>query len=265
MHKPEISVIMATHNGEKYINKAIESVLSQDADFELIIIDDCSNDATPSIIKGYGDKRIRLLFNENNMGITKTYNRGIRECRGEFFTFVDHDDIIPSQSLGKRASVLKNNTNAVAVFGKSLRIDEEGRAYKVKGYPLSRKQGPIDKRVFESYMLFSPVSPWDHGSFMFRKAYVEELGYYDEELVVADWEFVLRCCRSDFDIEYLPEIVYHYRAHPNNFMRKYRRERHWVRDKRLAMAKHGLPSSLLYYRYFIESAKGICSRISYKR
>ena len=88
---PAVSVIMPVYNGEKFIKRAIESVLIQQVDFELIIIDDCSTDRTPEIIKSIAGHRSDIIVfrNECNMGAAKTRNRGIRseerrvgkECR----------------------------------------------------------------------------------------------------------------------------------------------------------------------------------------
>jgi glycosyltransferase EpsE len=77
MHKPEISVIMATFNDEKFIIESIESVLTQTfQDFEFIIINDCSTDNTLTIIQSYQerDKRIIVINNPKNMGLTKNLN-----------------------------------------------------------------------------------------------------------------------------------------------------------------------------------------------
>lgn len=91
-----ISVAMTTYNGEKYLAEQIDSILSQTyTDFELIVCDDCSTDSTRSILKEYEqkDKRIKLYFNEANLGFKKNFEQALHFCTGEFIAFADQDDV----------------------------------------------------------------------------------------------------------------------------------------------------------------------------
>jgi len=82
---PKISVIMSVFNGERYLREAIDSILSQTfADFEFIIVNDGSTDNSLSLIKGYADKRIRVIDNGQNIGLTKSLNKAIKQARGEY-------------------------------------------------------------------------------------------------------------------------------------------------------------------------------------
>lgn len=95
--KPFFSIIMPVFNTEKYINKAIQSILNQTfKNFELILIDDCSNDKSYAICKNYIDKdnRIKLLKNNSNLGVAKTRNIALGSISGKYLTFVDSDDYI---------------------------------------------------------------------------------------------------------------------------------------------------------------------------
>ena len=78
MVSTKVSVIMPSYNKEAFIGKSIKSILNQSfADFELIIIDDCSTDSSVDIIKGFQDERIRFYQNETNIGIAANRNKGI--------------------------------------------------------------------------------------------------------------------------------------------------------------------------------------------
>ena len=84
---PLVSVIIPSHNHEKFVSEAIESVLGQDFDdLELIIVDDASTDASKQIIQKYEeeDARVRVILHETNCGISKTMNDGIESARGTF-------------------------------------------------------------------------------------------------------------------------------------------------------------------------------------
>ena len=90
MNNPKVSVLISVYNGEYYLKEAVDSILNQTfRDFEFIIIDDGSTDNTNHIIKSYSDFRIRLIENEKNIGLTKSLNRGIDLCRGEYIARMD--------------------------------------------------------------------------------------------------------------------------------------------------------------------------------
>ncbi len=118
-----ISIAMATYNGEKYLEEQIDSILAQSySDFELIISDDCSTDATRIILKKYEEKdsRIKLHFNETNLGFKKNFEQTLRLCSGEFIAFADQDDVW----LGNHLEILINNIgDADLVGGNSILTD----------------------------------------------------------------------------------------------------------------------------------------------
>ncbi len=95
MGDPKISVVMAVYNGESYLSQAIESILKQTyQDFEFIIINDGSKDHTWEIIQHYKsqDSRIISIFQEN-IGLTKSLNKGIQVAKGQYIVRQDADDI----------------------------------------------------------------------------------------------------------------------------------------------------------------------------
>ena len=95
----KISVILPVFNGEKYINKSIESVLNQSfMDFELIIINDGSNDNTLDVINSFSDDRIKLI-NQSNHGPGYSRNRGLEIASGEYIMFLDADDWFRDDAL----------------------------------------------------------------------------------------------------------------------------------------------------------------------
>lgn len=94
--QPMVSVIIAAYNAAKYLDEAIESVVSQTmADWELYVIDDCSQDSTWQIAQSWArqDSRIHALHNEENRGVSHTRNRGIELARGRYIALLDADDI----------------------------------------------------------------------------------------------------------------------------------------------------------------------------
>src|SRR5687768_3512659 len=92
----EISVIMSAYNAEKYVIEAIDSILKQSfKDFEFIIINDCSNDHTLDILNEYAqmDTRIQIINNEENLGLTISLNKALKEAKGKYIARMDADDV----------------------------------------------------------------------------------------------------------------------------------------------------------------------------
>lgn len=128
MTGPLISVLMPSYNAEKYIEAAIQSVVNQTVtDWELIIIDDQSQDASCEIIERFcaEDSRIRLYKNERNMGAAKSRNRGLDLCRGQYVALLDSDDVWYPEKLAKQLELVKK-VDADIVYCSYAIIDEEG-------------------------------------------------------------------------------------------------------------------------------------------
>lgn len=107
-----VSVIMPTHNNEKYINESINSVINQSyKNWELIIVDDASTDNTAEIIKSYSDRdqRIYSIQNKANYGAAVSRNLGIKSAKGDFIAFLDSDDLWKKNKLIEQISFMNRN------------------------------------------------------------------------------------------------------------------------------------------------------------
>lgn len=116
-----ISVILPVYNGEKTIEEAVNSVLSQTYDkFELIIINDGSTDGTKDILKRLADKdsRIIVITNEKNIGVLKTRLKGVRASAGKWIAFIDSDDFWRKDKLARQVR-LQNETGCDLIYSGS--------------------------------------------------------------------------------------------------------------------------------------------------
>ena len=112
-----VSIVCRTYNSERYIAKAIQSVLCQTYhNWELIIVDDCSTDNTCGIVKQYKDERIKLYKNDINIGIIANLNKAISLCNGEYISILDGDDSYFPDKLEKQVDFLNSNPDYGAVF-----------------------------------------------------------------------------------------------------------------------------------------------------
>ena len=112
----DISIILPVFNGEKFIEKAIESVLNQSLnDFELIIVNDGSTDSTLDIITSFDDERIKVI-DQNNKGPGQARNNGLEIASGEYVMFLDADDWFCEDALQTAYFEAKNNDTDISIF-----------------------------------------------------------------------------------------------------------------------------------------------------
>lgn len=173
---PEISVVMPAYNAEKYIARAIESVLNQTfSNFELIIVNDASTDKTLSIIKRYAmkDSRIRYKSNLKNKLIAHSLNTAIEMAKAPIIARMDGDDESTPERLATQFAILKKNKK-IAVVGANLTVvDTKGIVVSKREYP---KQSKDLKRLMFRY------SPFSHPVVMFRKSVFDEFHGYRTDI-----------------------------------------------------------------------------------
>jgi glycosyltransferase involved in cell wall biosynthesis len=113
---PKISVVMTAYNSGRVIRSTLESLLNQTLrDFELIVVDDCSKDDTVAIIDSYRDPRVRVVWNAENLGISRSRNIGLDLARGDYIAMSDHDDISLPTRLESQAAFLDANPDYIMV------------------------------------------------------------------------------------------------------------------------------------------------------
>lgn len=204
---PTVSVVMSVHDGQRYLNEAIESILNQTyRDFEFIIVDDGSRDATPDILRKHSCESagIRVLKNNRNVGLTASLNRGIRASRGRFIARQDSDDISHPDRLGEQIKFLTDNPSVGMVGSRALEIDDTGQERGHIDFPI--QPGEIRRRLFDQNVLV-------HGSILARKECLERVGHYREFFPTSqDRDLFLRFVEQ-FGIANHERYLYSYRVH----------------------------------------------------
>ncbi len=128
-NSPKVTIGLPVFNGEDFLEPALQSLLNQSfTDFELIISDNGSDDATPGICEHYEklDPRVRYIKEQKNRGAAWNYNRLVAEAKGEYFKWASHDDICTSDFLGVSVKSLDDNPDAVLCYAHSFFIDADG-------------------------------------------------------------------------------------------------------------------------------------------
>ncbi len=184
--RPKISVLTAVFNGERYLCQAIDSILNQSfEDFELILIDDASNDDTPSIISSYQDPRIISIRNDSNIGLTRSLNKALEHAKGEFIARQDADDISMNTRLARQFDFMINHSQ-VGLLGTACRIiDSKGM---LRGYI----DQPIDDIEIRWFSLLE--NSFFHSSVMIRSEVLRNNSImYDERFrVTQDYDLWIR-------------------------------------------------------------------------
>ena len=203
---PKVSVLMPVYNGEKYIAQAMDSVLSQSyRDFELLVIDDGSTDASAEIIASYSDKRVRYVANPTNLGLAGARNRAIEVSSGEYFAWLDCDDISRPDRLIEQITLLDANPNMglCGTWVRTLGLNPEH----VWRYP-------TDPEFVRGRMLFD--DPVATSSVMMRRScQASEEIHFDTRFPPAeDYDLWVRISRLN-GICNIPKVLTLYRIHPN--------------------------------------------------
>lgn len=117
----EVSVVMPAYNCADTIAQAIDSVLIQDVNLELLVINDGSPDQLDAVMEHYtSDPRVRYLKNESNLGVSATRNKGIAHARGTYVAFLDADDYWMQGKLNKQLSLMKECDAVLCATGREL-------------------------------------------------------------------------------------------------------------------------------------------------
>jgi len=117
MPQPLVSILITTFNSERYIRESLDSALTQTyANFEVVVVDGGSTDATRDIISKYTDSRVRPIFSEKRLGIKEGRNLLFKEARGAFLTFLDSDDIYLPEKVSEEAAFLEVHPDYAAVY-----------------------------------------------------------------------------------------------------------------------------------------------------
>ncbi|GAB3508587.1 glycosyltransferase family 2 protein [Emticicia fontis] len=164
----KISIIITAYNVEKYVAEAIESALKQTyKNIEIIVINDGSTDNTLQILETFKDKI--LLVNQENIGIAKTLNKGLKLASGELVAFLDGDDVWTENKLEKQIKEFEHNPDLETTFGKMEQflspelLSDKDRYQFYKGEVAAQVKitSLFRKKVFEKYGYFPEVQTLD--------------------------------------------------------------------------------------------------------
>lgn len=207
LKQPLVSVIIPTYNHAQFIGEAIQSVLDQTYPyFEIIVINNFSQDNTLDVIEAFHDPRIYVFNFQNNGLIAASRNEGIRHSKGDFIAFLDSDDLWYPQKLEKQLDAFQKNPHLLLVS-----TDIEHYPDGQKGF-LFLEQPKIVS--FRELVYANMIS---NSSVLMKRSVLSSIGFLDEGTqlrMVEDYDYWLRILQfQDDSILVLPDILMKYRIH----------------------------------------------------
>jgi glycosyltransferase involved in cell wall biosynthesis len=199
---PKISVVIPVYNGEKTIEETIASVLAQTfTDFELIVVNDGSQDKTQEIVQQFTDPRIKLHSYKNG-GLATSRNRGIEKSQGEYISFLDADDLWTTDKLASQYQALQTHPQAAVAYSGTDWIDEFGNFLKNSSPP------SISGDIYGVLLLSNIVGSGSNA--LIKKEALLITGNFDESLKASeDWDFLIRlAAKYEFIRVDAPQILY---------------------------------------------------------
>lgn len=210
-NKPTVSVIIPVFNMANFIGETLKSLTHQSfKNFEVIIIDDGSEDNLKNELSKLKDLKLRIRYLKNpvNLGVAQSRNKGVKASQGEYITFLSADDIWLAQKLEKQLDFfyLRPKVKVVSIWG--TRFDGESNKSSPKKFPPLLKRGNLVPHILKNNVVFSPL---------FKRELFCEFGLYDERLsILEDWEFHIRIAIHNVLFDYVNEILMKYRMHKKN-------------------------------------------------
>jgi glycosyltransferase involved in cell wall biosynthesis len=219
--RPLVSVLVACYNQARYVAECLDSVLDQTYEnIELIIIDDCSQDDSASVIQRWlvnTNFTATFLRHRQNQGICKTFNAALQRAKGKYICVLAADDVYLPDKIDGQVRLMEALPPKVGVvYGDSWQMDEDGN--------------PLAEKFIEAHRRFQTMPEGDlfpvllEGNFipamatMIRRECFETVGPYDEELVYEDFDMWLRIARH-YDFAFSATISAKYRIVPESVTR----------------------------------------------
>ena len=205
---PRISVLMTVYNAAGYVVESIDSIIAQSfKNWELIVVDDGSTDASLSILADYTDPRVRLFSLPQNIGRTPALRYAFDITVGEYIAVLDSDDISHPERLARQVAFLDKHSD-VALVGSWVQYINE------QGIILAEFSPPTNQD--ELHDCLGWIDPIVHSSAMFRRSSAMAVGGYPEHLVYAQDFGLILALAQHYKIAMIDDFLCQLRILPNS-------------------------------------------------
>lgn len=204
----KISVIVPVYNVENYIEKCLDSILSQNFDsYEIIVVNDGSTDNSLEILKKYQKNNFNkiVLIDQENGGQGSARNNALKIARGKYIFYVDSDDWIEYNTLKTLYDIISEDKADIIIFGNNV-VDIEGNILSVE-----------DPKIYQDdklNLLFGKMAIWNK---MYKKKVLKDI-VFREKLFYEDLDFTSKIILSNYKICFTNKILYNYLERPGSTM-----------------------------------------------
>lgn len=205
---PRVSVVTPCYNAARFVAATVQSIRDQTmTDWEMLVVDDGSNDGSAAIVRAIGDSRVHVLH-QANAGPSAARNAGVAAARGAFIAFLDADDLALPHRLAAQAALLDADPDLAVVASGYQWIDEHGAVL-----PAAHSwQYPFELNALRDWLFDCPLVP---SATMIRRDAWEAVGGFETALRGGeDWHFWIRLVFDGWRMAWLKEVVTHYRRLP---------------------------------------------------
>lgn len=213
---PLISFTVTAYNTEKYIGECLDSIFAQvgSYDYEVVVVDDASTDATEQVVRSYTDTRLRYIRHGTNQGAVATVNRGFQEARGKYVTRIDSDDRYRPDFLVTVVPILQKYPQVGLVYGDIAIIDTHGIITDPTGNvnrpnlptPTNELMPLLEKNYLPAPTTIARKEAWAEG--------LPVPGGFD----FCDW-YLSTSIAKKWEFYYCNQVLADYRVHPQNHHR----------------------------------------------
>jgi glycosyltransferase involved in cell wall biosynthesis len=261
MDKPLVSVIIPAYNAEAWIVETVSSALAQTyTPVEIIVVDDTSKDGTLRALESF-KRRIRVLQNTTNLGVSGSRNRGIATAAGHYIALLDHDDLWHPEKISRQMDLFQKIPNLGLVYSDANIETQEGNQWRYSQASMPYR-GLVFKQLIKENFIACATS-------VIPQSVLAEVGLFNEKLkILEDHDLFLRIARR-FPIDYIDATLATYRIHDRNFTRHrdiYHAERIWVQslyadevslEGEMALHHLGLGAALIRGRHLLSGTQAL--------
>lgn len=206
----KVTVLMSEYNTkEKELRASIESILNQTyKNFELLIIDDCSDKKSTEIINSYEDSRIKLIHNDINLGLAKSLNKGIDLIKTDYFIRMDTDDIAKKNRIEKQMKFVEEHPQYSIVAGNANYFNENG-IYKTTKIVGEKKKEDFIKGT-----------PFIHPTMIIKTKDIKAIGGYPDCRRGQDYAMAMEMYANGYKGYIMDDILIDYRMNTDGYKKK---------------------------------------------
>lgn len=197
-----VSIILPTYNGSKYIRQSIDSCLTQTyTNIEVIVVDDCSTDNTPSIIKSYVDTRLKYIRHNENKKLPLALNTGFASSTGQYLTWTSDDNYFAPTAIEELILFMATKKDVAFVYSDYYILNDLGETR------------VIEPRDPKNLLLGNCIGP----CFLYKRSIYDSIGGFDNKYFLCeDYEYWVRAYLANFKFSKLNKRVYFYRQQSNS-------------------------------------------------